>query len=412
MASQAINQRTGHGANSEVGRLRTVMLHRPGPELKRLTPRNNDKLLFDGIPWVSRAQDEHDAFAQALRDRDVEVLYLTELLGETLQAQEARERAITGALSSLHLGDTLRGYLSQALRDQSPEELASFLTAGVRNDEVRGGFGLVTSLLASDDFLIDPLPNLLFTRDSSVWVQDQVAITSLAMPARERETQLTELIYRDHPRFRGATTIHGWQHEHVEGGDVLLLAPGVIAIGVGERTTPAGAERLARQMFRSDLAQTVLAVPIAQERATMHLDTVCTMVDVDKIVMYPNVADQLQAYTVTVRDRAGESDHELVLDVTAPEPFLVAAAKAMSIDTLHQIDTGLDPVTAEREQWDDGNNTLALAPRVAVAYERNVETNSRLEEAGIEVVAIAGSELGSGRGGPRCMSCPVTRDPL
>ncbi len=400
------------GADSEVGRLRTVMLHRPGPELKRLTPRNNDKLLFDGIPWVSRAQDEHDAFAQALRDRDVEVLYLTDLLVETLQAVEAREHAITGAMSSLHLGDTLRTYLTDALHDRSPEELAAFLTAGLRNDEVRGGFGLVTSLLAHDDFLIDPLPNLLFTRDSSVWVRDRVAITSLAMPARERETQLTELIYRDHPRFRGTGRIHGSHHEHVEGGDVLLLAPGVVAIGVGERTTPAGAERLARQMFRDDLAHTVLAVPIAQERATMHLDTVCTMVDVDKIVMYPNVADQLQAYTVTVQDRAGDTDRDLVLDVTAPEPFLVAAAKAMSIDTLHQIDTGLDPVTAEREQWDDGNNTLALAPRVAVAYERNVETNARLEEAGIEVVAISGSELGSGRGGPRCMSCPVSRDPL
>ncbi|HSE10447.1 MAG TPA: arginine deiminase [Nocardioidaceae bacterium] len=412
MTSQGSNQETTHGVTSEVGRLRTVMLHRPGPELKRLTPRNNDKLLFDGIPWVSRAQEEHDAFAQALRDRDVEVLYLTELLVETLQAAEARDHAISGAMSSLHLGDTLRGYLTEALHDQTPEQLAAFLTAGVRNDEVRGGFGLVTSLLAHDDFLIDPLPNLLFTRDSSVWVQDRVAITSLAMPARERETQLTELIYRDHPRFQGTPKIHGWQNEHVEGGDVLLLAPGVVAIGVGERTTPAGAERLARQMFRSDLAHTVLAVPIAQERATMHLDTVCTMVDVDKIVMYPNVADQLQAYTVTLRDRNGDSDHDLVLEVTEPEPFLVAAAKAMSIDTLHQIDTGLDPVTAEREQWDDGNNTLALAPRVAVAYERNLETNARLEEAGIEVVAIAGSELGSGRGGPRCMSCPISRDPV
>ena len=401
-----------HGADSEVGRLRTVMLHRPGNELKRLTPRNNDKLLFDGIPWVSRAQDEHDAFAQALRDRDVEVLYLTDLLTDSLQSETAREHAIAGAMANLHLGDTLRTYLAQALSEQSPEELCAFLTAGVRNDEVRGGHGLVTSLLTHDDFLIDPLPNLLFTRDSSVWVRDRVAITSLAMPARERETQLTELIYTEHPRFAGTPKIHGWQREHVEGGDVLLLAPGVIAVGVGERTTPAGAERLARQVFGADLAHTVLAVPIAQERATMHLDTVCTMVDVDKIVMYPNVADSLMAHAVTMHERNGHTDADLVLQVAEAEPFLVAAAKAMSIDTLHQIDTGLDPVTAEREQWDDGNNTLAISPRVAVAYERNVETNSRLEEAGIEVVAISGSELGSGRGGPRCMSCPVSREPL
>jgi arginine deiminase len=400
-----------HSADSEVGRLQTVMLHRPGPELKRLTPRNNDKLLFDGIPWVHRAQEEHDAFAEALRARDVEVLYLTDLLTETLASEDAREHAITTGLSGLHLGDTMRAYLTQALRDASPEELTGYLTAGIRNDEVRGGFGLVTSLFASDDFLIDPLPNLLFTRDSSVWVRDRVAITSLAMPARARETQLTELIYTEHPRFKGTRKIHGWHHEHIEGGDVLLLAPGVIAVGVGERTTPAGVERFARQVFHADLAHTVLAVPIAQERATMHLDTVCTMVDVDKIVMYPNVADSLQAYPVTMVSDA-DDEGELVLRVGEAEPFLVAAAKAMQIDTLHQIDTGLDPVTAEREQWDDGNNTLALAPRVAVAYERNDETNERLEEAGIEVVRIAGSELGSGRGGPRCMSCPISREPL
>ena len=396
---------TTHGADSEVGRLRTVLLHRPGNELKRLTPRNNDRLLFDGIPWVARAQEEHDGFAAALRDRDVEVLYLTDLIAETLADGGARDHAITTALSGLHLGDTLRAYLAGFLREASPEELTGYLTAGIRNDEVRGGFGLVTSLLAHDDFLIDPLPNLLFTRDSSVWVRDRVAITSLAMPARARETQLTELVYTRHPRFRGTQSVHGWHHEHVEGGDVMLLAPGVIAVGVGERTTPAGVERFSRQAFHAGLAHTVLAVPITQERATMHLDTVCTMVDVDKIVMYPNVADSLTAYAVTPAD-----DGSLL--VSDAEPFLVAAAKAMEIDTLHQIDTGLDPVTAEREQWDDGNNTLAIAPRVAVAYERNVETNDRLEAAGIEVVRIAGSELGSGRGGPRCMSCPVVREPL
>ena len=399
-----------HGADSEVGRLQTVLLHRPGNELKRLTPRNNDKLLFDAIPWVARAQDEHDGFAEALRGRDVEVLYLTDLLAETLEQPEARAHAITEVLADLDLGDTMRGYLQGLLDDCSPVELTGHLTAGIRNDEVRGGFGLVTSLLARDDFLIDPLPNLLFTRDSSVWIRDRVAITSLAMPARRRETELTELIYTRHPRFAGTPRIHGSHYEHVEGGDVLLLSPGVVAVGVGERTTPAGAERLARQMFQAELAHTVLAVPIAQERATMHLDTICTLVDVDKMIVYPNVADSMIAYTVT--SHGVEDDGDLLLDVAAPEPFLVAAAKAMGIDTLSQIDTGLDPVTAEREQWDDGNNTLALAPRVAVAYERNDETNARLEDAGIEVVRIAGSELGSGRGGPRCMSCPISRAPL
>jgi arginine deiminase len=399
------------GADSEVGRLGTVMLHRPGPELKRLTPRNNDSLLFDGIPWVARAQDEHDAFAAALRDRGVEVLYLVELLIEALEDPAAREQAISQVTATLRLGDTLRRYLTGWLQELSPEELAAAITAGVRNDEVRGGFGLVTSLLPRDDFLLDPLPNLLFTRDSSVWLPDRVAITSLAMPARARETQLTELIYTFHPRFSGVRRLHGWQREHVEGGDVLLLGPGVIAIGVGERTTPAGVERFARSVIAAELAHTVLAVPIAQERATMHLDTVCTMVDTDAIVMYPNIADTLAAHAVTCHE-PNDEESLMQLDVADAEPFLVAAAKAMGIDTLRQIDTGLDPVTAEREQWDDGNNTLAVAPRLAVAYERNIETNQRLVEAGIDVIAIAGSELGSGRGGPRCMSCPISRDPL
>jgi arginine deiminase len=404
---------SGHGVDSEVGRLRTVLLHRPGPELKRLTPRNNDTLLFDGIPWVGRAQEEHDAFAQALRDRDVEVLYLVDLLTETLHDPQARRTAVEEVTGDLRLGDTLRGYLRGALADLAPDALAEALTAGIRNDEVRGGHGIVTSLLAHDDFLIDPLPNLLFTRDSSVWVGDHVAVTSLAMPARDRETQLTDLIYRMHPRFAGTRRVYDWGLEHVEGGDVLLMAPGVLAVGVGERTTPAGAERLSRRVFAEGLAHTVLAVPIAQERATMHLDTVCTMVDADAIVMYPNVAHTLSALTITTADRDPAADADQVrLQVSGPEPFLVAAAKAMDIDTLRQIDTGLDPVTAEREQWDDGNNTLAVAPRVAVAYERNVETNRRLQEHGIEVVAIAGSELGSGRGGPRCMSCPISREPL
>jgi arginine deiminase len=403
-----------HGVDSEVGRLRTVLLHRPGPELKRLTPRNNDTLLFDGIPWVGRAQEEHDAFAQALRDRGVEVLYLVDLLTETLENPDARHLAVKEVARDLRLGDTLRGYLRSALEELDPQGLAEVLTAGLRNDEVRGGHGIVTSLLAHDDFLVDPLPNLLFTRDSSVWVGDHVAVTSLAMPARARETQLTDLIYRMHPRFAGTRRVYDWQLEHVEGGDVLLMAPGVLAVGVGERTTPAGAERLARRVFAEGLAHTVLAVPIAQERATMHLDTVCTMVDVDAIVMYPNVAHTLSALAITSPDGQGAAEDaaHVRLEVAEPEPFLVAAAKAMGIDTLAQIDTGLDPVTAEREQWDDGNNTLAVGPRVAVAYERNVETNRRLEEHGIEVVAIAGSELGSGRGGPRCMSCPIAREPL
>ena len=389
------------GASSEVGRLRTVMLHRPGPELARLTPRNNDSLLFDGIPWLGRAQEEHDAFAAALTDHGVEVLYLINLLTETLAVEDARKQAIANTTSSLRLGDSLRSYVAGVMDALDAEDLAITLTAGLRNDEVTNYRGIVTSLLAPEDFVIDPLPNLLFTRDSSVWLPDRVAVTSLAMPARVRETQLTGLIYQHHPRFAGTAQVHGAHREHLEGGDVLLLAPGVMAVGVGERTTPAGFERFARESLSAGLAHTLLAVPIAQERATMHLDTIVTMVDVDTVVMYPNMASSLTALTVTW-------DDDLV--VSEPTSFFDAAARAMGIDTLHQIDTGLDPVTAEREQWDDGNNTLAVGPRLAVAYERNEETNARLAEHGIEVIAISGSELGSGRGGPRCMSCPIDRD--
>jgi arginine deiminase len=395
------------GAVTEVGPLRSVMLHRPGLELQRLTPRNNDRLLFDAIPWVGRAQEEHDAFAETLNARGVEVLYLLDLLAEALSEEETRARTVTETLDGLQIGDTLRSYLTGYLLDRTSEDLAGHLVAGIRNDELHGGAGLVTGLLHGDDFVIDPLPNLLFTRDSSVWIDNHVAVTSCAMPARSRETHLTQLIYTAHPRFAETVTLTRSKTEHVEGGDVLLLARGVIAIGVGERTTPAGAERLARQVFDRGLAHTVLAVPISQQRATMHLDTVCTMVDVDKVVMYPRVADRLQARVVTVAEVGDELT--MRLRVSPPEPFLVAAARAMEIDKLHQIDAGLEPVVAEREQWDDGNNTLALAPRVAVAYERNEETNARLERAGIEVVRIAGSELGSGRGGPRCMSCPISR---
>jgi arginine deiminase len=392
------------GVSSEVGRLRTVLLHRPGPELKRLTPRNNDKLLFDGIPWGGRAQDEHDQFAQTLRDHGVEVLYLAELLARTLELPAARDQCIRAVATDPRHGDTLRATLTTHLNDLHPDDLAMTLIAGLAHDELRNGSGLTYALMDRQDFVIDPLPNLLFTRDSSVWIHDRVAVTSLAMPARRRETTLTSAIFTHHPRFAGTEHVYDPGLESLEGGDVLLLAPGVVAVGTGERTTPAGVERLAHNLFAADLARTVLAVPIAQERATMHLDTVATMVDADAVVMYPNVADELTALTLSPGTGG--------IQVSEPQPFLVAAAKAMDIDTLRIIDTGLDPVTAEREQWDDGNNTLAIAPRLAVAYERNLETNAQLEAAGIEVVRISGSELGSGRGGPRCMSCPIQRESL
>jgi arginine deiminase len=395
------------GSNSEVGTLRVVILHRPGAELQRLTPRNNDTLLFDGLPWVARAQDEHDAFAGVLRSRGVEVLLLADLLTEALDSGAARMHGISAAVDSRRLGLPLAQELSAYLRTLEAAPLARVLTAGMTFNELPFGeseLSLVRRMHHGGDFVIDPLPNLLFTRDSSFWIGPRVAITSLALPARMRETSLTDLIYAHHPRFLGVRRAYESRSAPVEGGDVLLLAPGVVAVGVGERTTPAGAEALARSLFDDELAHTVLAVPIAQERAQMHLDTVCTMVDTDAVVMYPNIVDSLSAFTIR-RSASG-----VTIDRAAP--FVDAAADAMGIGKLRVIDTGLDPVTAEREQWDDGNNTLALAPGVVVAYERNVETNARLEDSGIEVLRISASELGTGRGGPRCMSCPAARDPL
>ena len=397
------------GTDSEVRALRVAILHRPGAELRRLNPRNSDQLLFDGLPWVRRAQEEHDEFAELLRSRGVEVLLLSDLLTEALNhSGAARMQGVASAVDARRLGAPLAQELSAYLRGLDPVTLAHVLMAGMTFNELpsdtRTDVSLVLRMHHGTDFVIEPLPNLVFTRDSSIWIGPRIVIPSLALPARVREASLTDLIYAHHPRFTGVRRAYESRTAPVEGGDVLLLAPGVLAVGVVERTTPAGAEALARSLFDDDLANTVLAVPIAQKRAQMHLDTVCTMVDTDTVVMYANVVDTLSAFTM---QRTPDG-----VTISDEVPFLEAAAQAMGIDKLRVIHTGLEPVVAEREQWDDGNNTLALAPGVVVAYERNVQTNARLQDAGIEVLTIAGSELSTGRGGPRCMSCPAARESL
>ncbi len=291
------------GSNSEVGPLRVAILHRPGAELRRLTPRNSDQLLFDGLPWVSRAQEEHDQFVELLRNRGVEVLLLSELLTEALNhSGAARMHGVAAAVDERRLGVPLAQELSAYLRGLDAGRLAHILTAGMTFNELppdtRTDVSLVLRMRHGADYVIEPLPNLVFTRDSSIWVGPRVVIPSLALRARAREASLTDLIYAHHPRFTGVRRANESRTAPVEGGDVLLLAPGVLAVGVGERTSPAGAEALARSLFDDNLATTVLAVPIEQKRAQMHLDTVCTMVDTDTVVMYANVVDTLSAFTI------------------------------------------------------------------------------------------------------------------
>jgi arginine deiminase len=390
------------GTDSEVGCLRTVLVHRPGPELRRVTPRTRTRLRFDGQPWLARAQQEHDVLTDVLRDRGAEVLYLTELLQDVLEYQSARDESIASVLADAELGDVLGTSVRRHLDSLAPEDLAAVLVAGLTPAELRSGSGLVYDLLDPHDFVIDPLPNLVFTRDSSTWIGDQPVVASLPGP-RHRENKLMAVIYGHHPRFGGVRSSYEVGREQLDGGDVLLLGPGVVAVGVGVRTTPASAERLARHLLDTGVVHTVLAVPMNQRGEGGHLDRICTVVDSGVVIMVPALAFTLTALSIT--QRRDETR------VSRPRPFVEAAAEALSIGRLTVIDTGLDSQPGGCGQWDDGGNALAIGPGIAVCCERNVETNARLAAAGLEVVTVPASELGGIRGGPRGMCAPVLRDP-
>ena len=392
-----------HGTDSEIATLRTVLVHRPGPELRRLSPRRGGGLLLDAIPWVSRAQQEHDQLTEVLRGHGVEVLYLTELLQDVLEYSHARDEAIASAVDGARAGDQLGGQVRGHLAGLHPETLAQVLIAGLTPGDLRSGGGVVFELLDRHDFVVEPLPNLMFTRDSSAWIGDHVAVASPADHSRRREAELLAVIYRHHPAFAGAGCLYQPGDEPAEGGDVLLRAPGVVAIGVTSGTSPAGLERLARGTLNAGLAQTVLAVRVRDQLAGPRLDTVCTLVDTGTVVMNPQLAYTLTAHTITAR--GGQ------LQISRPRPFLEAAASALGRERLTVIGTGLDPVTGRGGQWDDGGNALALAPGLVVCQERAAETADRLEAAGIEVIRTPASELSGCRGGPRSLCCPVARDP-
>jgi arginine deiminase len=399
-----------YGVDSEIGQLRTVLVHRPGAELRRVTPQHTCGLLLPALPWAERAQAEHDAFTAALRSRGVEVLYLTELVQDALEYAPGREQAIATAISDPRLGQELRGQLKCYLDDLRPEELGQVLVMGLARDEFRGGRGAVFSLLGAWDYVIEPLPNLVFARDTCVWIGDRVAVTSPA--GRRREAELVAIATGYHPMFAGTKRLYEPDHEVLAGGDVLLLTPGVVAIGVGAHTSPAGMERLARRVFDTGFAHTVL-VALTDTGTGEYLDTLCTLIGPDVVMMRPSVAYSLVARTITQRDDG--------LWLSHPQPFLEAAAQAMGLDRLQVIETGLGPARVgparsgslggPSGQWDDAGNILALGPGTVISYERNMLTNERLEAAGIEVIRVPGGELAGCRGGPRAMSCPVSREP-
>jgi arginine deiminase len=400
----------GGSVRSEVGHLRSVLLHRPGMELERITPSNMDDLLFDELLWVEHAQAEHDALAAVLCDAGAEVLYVERLLADVLADAAHAEATVARYVTETTCGPQAVDRVRAFLRSLPTDELVAHLIGGVSLEEVGPGDGLVSAVTPPNEMVLPPLPNTVFMRDSSAWIGEGVVLSPMNRLIRRRESQLLRLVYTQHPRFAGSPIWFGDADvDHApatfEGGDVLVVGERGLAIGMTERTTPAGVEALAVRLFQAGVVDRILAVDLPKVRSAMHLDTIVTQVDVDAFITYPSMTASLRCFEV----RPARADRVHVEEI---DGLMRGLAWAAGLDHARAIEPALGSTRAEREQWNDANNTLALRPGEVITYERNVATNEVLETAGIRVRTIPSYELPRGRGGPRCMSCPVARDPL